>query len=83
MKKYKVIPLAVSGHSNKVFKSGDIVTASDFVEGNVSDLIKQGFLLPLDEEKNESPDVDSNEPEAAEEVTKATEETSKKHTRKK
>lgn len=44
---YRVIALSVGGRNNKIFKSGDIVKDVNFPEGNISALVKGGFLEPL------------------------------------
>lgn len=43
-KTYKVIALSVGGLNNKIFNSGETVTADNFPRGNAEDLVKQGFL---------------------------------------
>jgi hypothetical protein len=44
MQQYKVIALSVSGRSNKIFKSEDVVKESDFAPGMAEQLVKRGFL---------------------------------------
>lgn len=56
MTKYKVIALSVGAKNNKIFKSGDIVTADAFHEGHADKLVEQGFL-ELVVEKAEAPKV--------------------------
>lgn len=46
MKKYKVIALATGG-LNKVFKSGDTVTESDFERGGIDHRVKNGFIKEI------------------------------------
>lgn len=50
-KKYKVIALSVGGARNKVYKSGDIVTAESFPPGNAEKLVATGFIIPVAIEK--------------------------------
>ena len=57
--KYTVIALSVQGKGKKIFNAGDEVTAENFPEGNIPDLIKHGFLsegVPV--ELNANIDVD-------------------------
>lgn len=44
---YRVISLSLGGRGNKVFKSGDIVFASQLVEENIPSLIEGGYIEPL------------------------------------
>lgn len=54
MQKYKVITLSISGHSNRIFQSQDIVTAADFPsEENVLQHVLTGGLHPLNEDGSE------------------------------
>ena len=62
---YKVISLSVGGKYNKIFSSGDIVTADSF-EADINELVKQGFVSPLEAEKK-SAKVEVSEPEVIEE----------------
>lgn len=50
MEKFKVKALSVGGSSNRIYHSGDIVTAGNFPDGNAEKLVKEGFLEPYDEE---------------------------------
>lgn len=50
MKKYKVIALTVGGRGNKIFKSKDIVTEDQFLPGHIGELVKNGFILPVEED---------------------------------
>lgn len=50
-KEYEVISLSMGGKNNKIFNSGDIVTAEDFEEGDIPQLIKDGFLKEKKVEK--------------------------------
>lgn len=50
MKKYVVVPIAVSGKSNRIYKAGDIVTAEMFA-APVEQLVKTGFLKEVVDEK--------------------------------
>ena len=49
MKKYKVIALSVGGASNKIFRSGDVVTDADFAPGHAEKLVKGGYIKPLED----------------------------------
>lgn len=51
MKKYKVIALSVGAMSNKIFRSGDIVSENAFPPGHAEELVKDGFLEPVTEKK--------------------------------
>lgn len=42
---YRVLVLGLSGKSNKVYKDGDLITASQ-VEANIDDLVKGGYVEP-------------------------------------
>lgn len=54
MQKFKVITLGLSGHSNKIWQSQDIVTAADFPsEENVLQHVLTGGLHPLNEDGTE------------------------------
>jgi len=53
MKKYQVIALSLGGLGNKIFKSGNIVTEKNFIEGRAEELVKQGFLKEVPEEEAE------------------------------
>ena len=69
MDKYKVIALSVGGVSNKIFKSGDEVSDTDFPEGAAKELVKKGFLKPMtDKEIAESKAKEAAEKKAAEEA---------------
>lgn len=48
VQKYKVKALYLGGLFNKIFNSGDEVTADDFPTGNVASLVQNGFLMPMD-----------------------------------
>ena len=52
MQKFKVIALSVGGKLNKVFKSGDIVSANDFA-APIQSFIDGGFLLPIESETDQ------------------------------
>lgn len=67
---YKVIALSVGGKYNKVFHSGDIVTAESF-EADINDLVSQGFVKPFEAEKK-ADKVESKEPLVIEEKSIAT-----------
>lgn len=58
-KQYQVIALSVGGAYNKIFNSGDIVLDSQFVPGRAEELVKQGFLKPID--APELPDIGNDE----------------------
>lgn len=49
-KKYIVVALSVGGLNNKIFKSGDVVTAEAFPQDHAEELVKQGFLKPEKQE---------------------------------
>jgi hypothetical protein len=49
--KYKVIALSVGGLGNKIFSSGDIVSDENFQKGRAEELVRLGFLKPLEEPK--------------------------------
>lgn len=49
MKKYKVIPMYVSGTKKRIFTSGDIVTEEDF-PGNADELERKGYLQKIGED---------------------------------
>lgn len=51
--KYIVKVSALSGLSNKVFRGGDEVDETCFPTGNCEELVKQGFLEPVEEEVEE------------------------------
>lgn len=48
---YKVKSLFLGGLGNRIFKCGDIVNEANFPEGNVPELVKQGFLESTEEKK--------------------------------
>lgn len=65
MAKYKVIALSVGGKKNKIYSSGDVVTESDFPEGNIKFLIdgkyveEIGGAVTIEKvEKEESPTIE-------------------------
>ncbi len=58
MEKYKVISLAISGRNNKIYRSGDLVTAKMFPEGRLQELEKQGHLKLIDADQ---PPIDSDQ----------------------
>lgn len=62
---YKVIALSVGGKYNKIFSSGDIVTAESF-EADINDLVKQGFVMAIEAEKK-AVKVEVSEPKISEE----------------
>jgi hypothetical protein len=69
--KYTVIALSVQGKGKKIFNAGDVVTAENFPEGNIPDLIKNGFLsegspVKLESEELESEELESEELESEE-----------------
>jgi len=51
-RKYEVIALSVGGQNNKIFKNGDKVDDSNFGKDRADELVKGGFLKPLDDKKN-------------------------------
>jgi len=55
MKTYKVKALAVSGSGNNVYRSGDTVNDSNFPPGNAEELVKSGYLIPIDGSEQEAP----------------------------
>lgn len=65
-KQYKVVTIAVSGKGNKVYRSGDIVTAN-LLNYPAEEMVKGGYLKPLDDEEkeveqtNKTPDAESSE----------------------
>lgn len=61
MKKYEVISLSVGGLNNKIFRSGDKVTAANFPQGNAEKLVAQGFIKEILEETPIEP-VEPTEP---------------------
>lgn len=63
MANYKVIVSALSGKGNRIYKDGDIVKDSDFVEGRALELVKGGFLEEIKEKVEDKP-------KAEKEVTK-------------
>lgn len=69
---YKVIALSVGGRRNKIFKSGDEVTADDFPPGTCPDLVAKGFLeeVKRPEVAFAKPVVEKNGPPAVEPVVK-------------
>jgi len=54
---YKVIALSVGGLKNKVFESGDTVTADQF-NVPVQTLVDAGFLKPIGETQRAAPKVE-------------------------
>lgn len=52
---YTVVASAVGGRRNKIFRSGDTVTAKDFPTGNIPHLVQKGFLKEKKEEMIELP----------------------------
>ncbi len=58
---YTVKSLYVGGINNKVFKSGDTVTALHFPEGNAETLVEKGFLI-LKNSESKKPGADKNIP---------------------
>ncbi len=63
MANYKVIVSALSGRGNRIYKDGDIVKISDFVDGRALELVKGGFLEEIKEKVEDKP-------KAEKEVTK-------------
>lgn len=51
MAQYKVIALSVGGLRNKIYYSGDTVSDECWSPGRAQELVKQGFLKPLDEQE--------------------------------
>ena len=51
-RKYEVIALSVGGQNNKIFKHGEKVDDSNFGKDRADELVKGGFLKPLDDKKN-------------------------------
>lgn len=60
MEKYKVISLAISGRNNKIYRSGDLVTAKMFPEGRLQELEKQGHLKLIDTDQPPIDNVDDS-----------------------
>lgn len=74
-KKYKVITIAVSGKGNKVYRSGDIVTA-DLLNYDAEQMVKGGYLKPLDGVEKEV--EQTTEPKGQEDATSDAETTEEK-----
>lgn len=55
MANYKVIVSALSGKGNRIYKDGDIVKDSDFVEGRALELVKGNFLEEIKEKVEDKP----------------------------
>lgn len=73
-KRYKVITIAVSGKGNKVYRSGDIVTAN-LLNYPAEEMVKGGYLKPLDgEEKEVEKPVEQTSQEDAAPDTESSEE---------
>jgi hypothetical protein len=53
MQQFKVISLSLGGLRNKVYQSGDVVTQAN-VADDVDNLVRNGFLVPLESEKTEA-----------------------------
>jgi len=53
MQQFKVISLSLGGLRNKVYQSGDVVTQAN-VADDVDNLVRSGFLVPLESEKTEA-----------------------------
>lgn len=74
MKKYKVIALSVGGLGNKIFNAGDIVLENNFIPGRADELVKQGFLEPITDNKsgenNMNPEGDKSDSETTTESGK-------------
>lgn len=49
MRRFLVIALSVGGRANKIFSAGDTVTEENFIPGRAEELVKQGFLKPIEE----------------------------------
>jgi hypothetical protein len=50
MQQFKVISLSLGGLRNKVYQSGDVITQAN-VADDVDNLVRNGFLVPLESEK--------------------------------
>lgn len=75
MKKYEVISLSVGGLNNKIFRSGDKVTAANFPQGNAEKLVEQGFIKEISEENlTKSVSKEPNEPVVADTAESGTKE---------
>ena len=61
MTNYKVIVSALSGRGNKIYKDGDIVKDSDFVEGRALELVSGGFLEEIKEKVQDKPKTEKEE----------------------
>ena len=73
-KRYKVVTIAVSGKGNKVYRSGDIVTAN-LLNYPAEEMVKGGYLIPLDgEEKEVEKPVEQTSQEDATPVAESIEE---------
>ena len=58
MKQYTVIALSVGGRGNKIFSSGDTVFENNFIPGRAEELVKQGFLKPVEAPAEPKPVVE-------------------------
>jgi len=60
-RKYEVIALSVGGANNKIFKNGDKVTDANFGKDRADELVKGGFLKPLDTKKTAAEKIEEIE----------------------
>jgi len=61
MRHYKVIALSVGGRANKIFSAGDTVTEENFIPGRAEELVRQGFLKPIEETSEPVKEIPSDE----------------------
>ena len=57
---YKVIPLALQGRRKNPFEAGELVTAADLPGQDLESLVKNGWLVPCEEE-SEGVETDDQE----------------------
>jgi hypothetical protein len=68
-RKYEVIALSVGGQNNKIFNCGDKVTDANFGKDRADELVKGGFLKPINSlDKAEDVIKEINEAESVEAV---------------